>query len=91
VAKRRANIEELVQDAVVAPAPGEVVLHRDLTVVEAADAADLSGILADPRVSKHVIARIGSTAAVVLPGAAPRLVSALRKAGHTPTVHEGRW
>lgn len=88
MANRRANADEPVYDAIVPPAPGEVVLHRDLAVVEVADAADLSSLLADPRISKHVIARIGSTAAAVLPEAAPRLVSALRQAGHTPTLHE---
>jgi len=90
VAKRSEIQRAGCHDAIVPPEPGEVALHRDLAVVEAADATDLSSILAEPRIAKHVIARIGSTAAAVLPAAAPRLVSALRQAGHTPTVHEPR-
>jgi len=62
------------------------VLHQELTVIEVADPNDLTGLLADPRLAGLVLARIGSTAAVVEPRSLPRLLTVLLKAGHTPTV-----
>lgn len=70
-------------------AAGEVALHEGLTIIETSDASDLTTLLADPRLASLVVARIGSTAAAVLPQAAPRLLLALIKAGHTPTVIGG--
>jgi hypothetical protein len=65
---------------------GTVVVHEGLTIIEVADAADLDVLLADRRLAEFVLARIGDRAAVALPQAAARLLLALAKAGHTPTV-----
>ena len=62
------------------------MLHRELTVIEVTDATDLTSLLSDARVAELVLARIGSTAAVVEPRNVPKLLTALQKSGHTPTV-----
>ncbi len=62
------------------------MLHRDLTVIEVTDATDLTSLLSDTRMAELVLARIGTTAAVVEPRNVPKLLAALQKAGHTPTV-----
>lgn len=68
------------------PAPTGVVLHHGLTLVEVADAADLSALLADPRLGDLVAARLSGTEAAVLPEHHQAFVKALLKAGHTPKV-----
>lgn len=65
--------------------PGGIV-HRELTVIEVKDPSDLTGLLSDPRLAGLVLARIGSTAAVVEPRWLPRLMMAMLKTGHTPTI-----
>lgn len=66
--------------------PGTVAVHEGLAVIEVADPADLAALLADPRLADLVLARIGERAAVALPQVAPRLLLAMAKAGHIPTV-----
>ena len=66
--------------------PGSVAVHEGLALIEVADPADLAALVADPRLAALVLARIGERAAVALPQAAVRLLLALAKAGHTPTV-----
>ena len=67
------------------PATG-VVLHDGLTLVEVADAADLSALLADPRLGDLVVTRLSATEAAVLPEHHQAFVKALLRAGHTPKV-----
>lgn len=69
---------------------GEVALHHDLTVIEVAEAADLTALLTNPRLSPLVLARISETAALVLPDATPRLLTELKKAGQAAIVTGGR-
>lgn len=69
-------------------APGEVALHEGLALIEVADSADLSALLADPRLAELVLARIGERAAVALPHLAPRLLLAMAKAGHIATIED---
>lgn len=66
--------------------PGAVVVHEGLAVIEVADPADLEMLLADSRLARMVLARIGERAAVALPQIAPSLLLALAKAGHIATV-----
>ncbi len=66
--------------------PNGVVLHDGLTLLEVADAADLSAILADPRLGDLVVTRLSATEAAVLPEHHQAFVKALLKAGHTPKV-----
>lgn len=73
-------------DEVFPTSESQGVLHRDLTVIEVADPNELTSLLQDARVAELVLARIGPTAAVVDPVSTHRLLMALQKAGHTPTV-----
>ena len=66
--------------------PNGVVLHDGLTLLEVAEAADLSAILADPRLGDLVVTRLSATEAAVLPEHHQAFVKALLKAGHTPKV-----
>lgn len=66
--------------------PGAVVVHEGLAVIEVADPADLEMLLADSRLARMVLARIGERAAVALPHVAPSLLLALAKAGYIATV-----
>ncbi|MDQ3457903.1 MAG: hypothetical protein M3498_01145 [Deinococcota bacterium] len=68
------------------PEAGEVVLHEGLTLVEVADAADLTAIQADARLRGFILTRLSPTEAVVLPQHSQAFVKALLKAGHTPKV-----
>lgn len=77
-------------DGVVPPAPGEVVLHHGLTVIEASTEADLVAVMNDSRLAPLVVARIGARAALVLPGAAPQLLLEMKRSGRSATVIGGR-
>jgi hypothetical protein len=66
--------------------PGAVAIHEGLTLIEVADPADLTALLADPRLGELVLARIGDRAAVALPQVATVLLLAMAKAGHIATV-----
>ena len=66
--------------------PGAVAVHEGLALIEVADPADLTALLADPRLGELVLARIGERAVVALPQVAPRLLLAMAKAGHIATV-----
>jgi len=76
-------------DEVVAPDAGEVVLHHGLSVIETSTEADLLALLSDPRLAPLVLARVGACAALVLPGAASRLLIELKRSGRSPTVTGG--
>jgi membrane protein YqaA with SNARE-associated domain len=62
------------------------VLHEGLTLVEVADAADLTAMQADARLKDFILARLSPTEAVVLPQHSQAFLKALLKAGHTPKV-----
>ncbi len=58
-------------------------------VLEVEDLAALVALARDPRIGKHLLARLSDTVALVDPGARDDLVAALRAAGHTPRTAEG--
>ena len=68
------------------PAPGTVVLHEALTLIEVADPHDLTAILSDGRLRGYVLARLSEREAVALPQHSRALVEAMRKAGYTPKL-----
>lgn len=68
------------------PVAGEVVAHEGLTLLEVADAGDLSAIHADARLKDFILTRLSPTEAVVLPQHSQALIKALLRAGHTPKV-----
>ena len=65
---------------------GEVVLHEGLTLIEVADAADLTSIQADSRLKDFILTRLSPTEALVLPQHNQAFLKALLKAGHTPKL-----
>lgn len=67
-------------------APGEVMVHRNLALLEVSEAADLTALLANSRIAPLITARIGETTAVATPEAARELHLALKKAKVSVTI-----
>jgi hypothetical protein len=66
-------------------------LHLNATVLEVAEPAQLAELAADPRIGRYLLARLSDTIALVDPGHAREMESALLDAGHTPKVLTGDW
>ena len=60
--------------------------HGPLALIEVRERADLDALLADRTLAPQIAARLDERFALVLPGNMERLLTALRKAGHTPKV-----
>lgn len=69
-------------------APGEVVVHRNVVLLETDDPTLLAEIQQDARVRSAIVAQLSPQVALVRREAAARFIEILRKAGHTPKVHE---
>lgn len=69
-------------------APGEVVLHEGMTLVETDDPLLLVELLAEPRLRAAVELQLSPCAALVRPGAGASFLQELMKAGHTPKVSD---
>ena len=67
---------------------GPAVL-ANATLLEVQDVAQLLELSRDPRVGRHLLARLSDTVALVDPGAEELLIKALRAAGHTPRTVKG--
>lgn len=59
-------------------------LHLGAAVLEAADPAQLVELAANPKIGRHLLARLSDTIALIDPGREEELASALLAAGHTP-------
>lgn len=68
------------------PKSGEVIAHEGLTLIEVADAADLTSIMLNKKLKEYILARLSDVEAIVLPQHSQNLLKALRKAGYTPKV-----
>jgi hypothetical protein len=66
-------------------------LHINAAILEVADRAQLAELAADPRIRRYLLARLSDTAAIIDPGHAQAIESALLDAGHTPKVLKGEW
>ena len=64
-------------------------LHLNAAIVEVAEPAQLAELAADPRIRRYLLARLSDTVALVDPGHARELETALLGAGHTPKVLAG--
>ena len=64
-------------------------LHLNAAVMEVADPAQLAELAADPRIRRYLLARLSDTSALVDPGNAKAVETALLDAGHTPKVLTG--
>jgi hypothetical protein len=61
----------------------------DAALLEVQDLAQLLELCRDPRVGRHLLARLSDTVALIDPGADELLLKALRAAGHTPRTVKG--
>ncbi len=66
-------------------------LHLNAAVLEVAEPAQLAELAADPRIGRYLLTRLSDTIALVDPGHAREMESALLDAGHTPKVLTGDW
>lgn len=64
-------------------------LHLNAAIVEVAEPAQLAELAANPRIRRFLLARLSDTVALVDPGHAGEMESALLAAGHTPKVLSG--
>ena len=64
-------------------------LHLNAAVLEVAEPAQLAELAADPRICRYLPTRLSDTIALVDPGHAREMESALLDAGHTPKVLTG--
>jgi hypothetical protein len=71
--------------------PDRLELHLNAAVLEVTDRAQLAELAADPRIRRYLLARLSDTAAIIDPGHAQAVESALLDAGHTPKVLKGEW
>ena len=60
-------------------------LYRNTTLIECADAATLTEVLAGPT-GRHVVRRLSDTVVVVDHTQVEPILKALRKAGYTPRI-----
>jgi hypothetical protein len=60
-------------------------LYRNVALIECADSAALSEVLAGVA-GRHVVRRLGDTAVIVDHARVETILKALRKAGYTPRV-----
>jgi hypothetical protein len=71
--------------------PGGPELHLNAAVLEVTEPVQLAELAADPRIGRYLLARLSDTIALVDPGHAREMESALLDAGHTPKVLTGDW
>jgi hypothetical protein len=64
-------------------------LHLNAAIVEVAEPAQLAELAADPRIRRYLLARLSDTVALVDPGHAREVETALLGAGYTPKVLTG--
>ena len=64
-------------------------LHLNAAIIEVAEPAQLAELAADPRIRRYLLARLSDTVALVDPGHAREVETALLGAGHTPKVLTG--
>ena len=69
--------------------PENPELHLNAAVLEVADPAQLAELAADPRIRRYLLARLSDTVALVDPGQAQAVETALLDAEHTPKVLVG--
>jgi hypothetical protein len=58
--------------------------HRNASVLEVSDRAQLTELAADPKIRRFLLARLSDTVALVDPGCAEALARALLAEGQTP-------
>ena len=69
--------------------PNGPELHLGAAILEVAEPALLTELAADSRIRRYLLGRLSDTVALVDPGQARDIESALLDAGHTPKVLTG--
>ncbi len=69
--------------------PDQPAVLAHAALLEVQDLAQLVEISRDPKIGRHLLARLSDTVALIDPGAEEELVKALRAAGHTPRTAKG--
>jgi hypothetical protein len=69
--------------------PAGPAVLTNAALLEVQDLAQLLELSRDPRVGRHLLARLSDTVALVDPGAEELLIKALRATGHTPRTVKG--
>ena len=75
-------------EAQAASSVSQLTAHTPLGLIEVQESSDLDALLADKTLAPLIALRLDERFALVLPGSSDRLLSALRKAGHTPRVED---
>ncbi len=69
--------------------PDGPALLSNAALLEVQELTQLLELCRDPRVGRHLLARLSDTVALVDPGSEELLIKALRAAGHTPRTVTG--
>jgi len=69
--------------------PDQPAVLADAAILEVQDLAQLLELGRDPKIGRHLLARLSDTVALIDPGAEEELIKALRAAGHTPRTAKG--
>ena len=69
--------------------PERPAVLTNAALLEVEDLAQLLELSRDPRIGRHLLARLSDTVALVDPGAEEKLIEAMRAAGHTPRTVKG--
>ena len=87
----RRKIEREVVDAASKPGPvSEAVMHKNITLVETADAEEMDFLLASDELNLLLV-RIAPTAAAALPKHADQVLEVMKKLGHAPKIREAAY
>jgi hypothetical protein len=83
------NRTDVLDDLLPLLTPHRPELHEHVTLLEAADLAQLVELAANPKIRRYLLARLSDTVALVDPGHADALARALLADGHTPKMVKG--
>lgn len=87
----RKKVERESVDAPPKPGPlSEPVMHKNITLVETADAEEMDFLLASDELNLFLV-RIAPTAAAALPKHADQILEAMKKLGHAPKIREAAY
>ena len=67
----------------------QVEIHKNVAILETADAGMLLELAANPKIRRYLLGRLSDTAALIDPGSDGALTKAIRAEGNTPKVVKG--
>ena len=69
--------------------PDQPAVLTNAAILEVQGLAQLLELSRDPKIGRHLLARLSDTVALIDPGAEEELIKALRAAGQTPRTAKG--